>query len=133
MAGFGFSFRITKSASQRDLLDVIVPKMQNLGNAIATRAQRLVPTDTFALHDSIDTETTIRGGIVRTEVGAGDAEVDYALFVEQGTSRAPAQPYLRPAMLQTRSSDLNFAGGSPSRHGIRTRTITRRATSRRTR
>jgi HK97 gp10 family phage protein len=92
--------------------------MERLGQAIGARAQRLVPKRTWALHDTISTKTTVNGAKVTTIVGAGSAEVDYALHVERGTSRAAAQPYLRPALAQTRASDLLYSGRGITQHGV---------------
>lgn len=122
------AFRITHTADTAALLDQIEPKMVNVGNAMARRAQRLVPKRTWDLHDTITAETRRVGKTIRTEVGAGGDGVDYALYVERGTSVMAAQPYLRRALLQTRAADLNVTGSGPARHGHVT-VITRRATS----
>lgn len=58
---------------------------------IAEAAKRIVPVDTGELHDSIHTEVSDQGMFVV-------ASADHAVFVEQGTSKMAAQPYLRPAM-----------------------------------
>jgi hypothetical protein len=76
------------------------------------RMKRIVPKRTFALRDSIRGNTARSGSAVLTRVGAGGSTpdgkvVDYALHVERGTSRAKAQPYMRPALLQSRAADLN--------------------------
>lgn len=54
---------------------------------IAETARSLVPVDTGTLHDSI--------AVNDAGVGIG---APYAAFVEFGTSRNSAQPYVRPAM-----------------------------------
>lgn len=131
MAQLRTRIRITKTVDGGDLAQQIEPKMANLGRAIGTRMQRLVPKRTWALHDTISHQTERRGNRVVTTVGAGGRVqgvlVDYELNVERGTSRMAAQPYMRPAMLQSKAGDLNFAGDEPKRHGI---TV---VTSRRTR
>jgi HK97 gp10 family phage protein len=89
--------------------DELAERLQGLGPEIAaeareevqmsaleieSRAKELSPVDTGRLRSSI-----------RTEVGAAPEEisatvftdVDYAIFVELGTSRAEAQPFLVPA------------------------------------
>jgi HK97 gp10 family phage protein len=58
---------------------------------ISDAAKRIVPVDTGVLHDHIHPEVTAEGMFVV-------ADTDYAAFVEQGTSKMAAQPYLRPAM-----------------------------------
>lgn len=110
---------ITKTTDGEEIARQIVPHMEALGQAIGARAQRLVPKRTYALHDTITAETKQFGGKVTTAVSAGGGDVDYALFVERGTSRMAAQPYLRPAFLQSRASDLNYSGGGIERHGVR--------------
>jgi len=73
------------------------------------RAKQIVPVDTGALRKSIRKEpsphreqdsyiagiTAGGGGVTNPRTGR---EVDYAAYVEYGTSRAPAQPYLRPSL-----------------------------------
>lgn len=53
-------------------------------------ARRLVPVDTGYLKSTIRTEAD-------AEEGRLIADADYAGYVEFGTSRMAAQPYLRPA------------------------------------
>lgn len=65
---------------------------------IADLARQLVPVDTGALQGSIQVEDGPTP-VSRTVV-AGDSTVDYAAFVEYGTQRAPAQPYMTPAAAQ---------------------------------
>lgn len=71
------------------------------------RAQILVPVDTGALRDSIRIERYAQpaGNITYTGIAAGGYKrnpktgkiVNYAGYVEFGTSRQRPQPYLRPA------------------------------------
>jgi HK97 gp10 family phage protein len=79
------------------LSDVMV---RRLCEDIAVDARRLAPVLTGDLRNSIDVLGVV-DGVGR--VGAGDARVDYAAYVELGTRRAPAQPYLRPAALRRRT------------------------------
>lgn len=60
---------------------------------IAREAQANAPVDTGALRASIHAEL----GRLAARVVAGGGDVDYAAFVEFGTSRMAAQPYLFPA------------------------------------
>ena len=57
-------------------------------------AQRLVPYDTGATHDSID-------GFVTGSTITMEATTPYAADLEYGTSRMGARPYLLPAIQQT--------------------------------
>ena len=111
-------FVVTRIIDPAEVGTQLEGKMANLGNAIARRMQRLVPKRTWALHDTIDVEVERTGSTVRTRVGAGGGRVGYALHVERGTSRQAAQPYMRPALLQSRAGDLDFGGGGPARHGV---------------
>lgn len=106
--------RITHVGSPDDLAKEIEPKMRNLGKAMKKRAQRLVPKRSYNLHDTIVEGTEREGGKVTTQVGVGGPadgkRADYWDHVERGTSRQEAQPYMRPAMLQSRASDLETGG-----------------------
>lgn len=61
---------------------------------IQAGAQNRAPVDTGALRNSITHEYRRGGGTLRGEVGP---TVNYGGYVERGTSRTRAQPYLRPA------------------------------------
>jgi HK97 gp10 family phage protein len=87
--------------------------IQDSGDDIVRDARSLVPIDKGNLHDSIYAEATGNG--YEIEVGAG---MDYAGFVEFGTSKQQAQPYLVPAIERNRQ---RFFGriGNAVKHGIR--------------
>lgn len=70
--------------------------LERIGDAIARDAQRFVPVDTGELRDSIHVEPP-HGRTVRIV-----ATADYAAYVEDGTSRMAAQPYLKPALYRVR-------------------------------
>lgn len=57
-------------------------------------AKQLAPVDTGALRDSYAAEP-----LSSTTVLVG-SDIEYAPFVEYGTSRSPAQPHLTPAFMQ---------------------------------
>ena len=64
-------------------------------NDIQAGAQNRAPVDTGALRNSITRSSQWRGNDSFTvEIGP---TVNYGAFVERGTSRMRAQPYLRPA------------------------------------
>lgn len=123
--------QITKVADGAELARQIEPRMAALGEAIGARMQRLVPKRTWALHDTIETETERSGSRVTTTIGFGSDDVEYGLLVERGTSKMRAQPFARPALLQSRAGDLNYSGSGIQRHGVRS--ITSRRTRMRTR
>lgn len=58
-------------------------------------AKRLCPVDTGRLRSSITHSLAQDGKGLLALIGTN---VEYAIFVELGTSRAAAQPYLRPAL-----------------------------------
>jgi len=70
---------------------------------IQSDAQAIVPVDTGRLKLSIQSRVERKGDAVGAEIWSGaESEegkpVDYAAFVEFGTSKMKAQPYMRPAM-----------------------------------
>lgn len=119
--------RITRVTDGDEIARQVLPHMEALGQAVGARMQRIVPKRTWALHDTISTETERKGSRVTTIVGFGNDKVDYGLEVERGTSKMRAQPFARPALAQSRAGDLNYRGAGIRRHGVRT------ITSRRTR
>lgn len=124
--------RITKVTNGAELARQALPHMEALGQAIGARMQRLVPKRTYALNDSIFTETEASGTRITTTVGFGNEKVKYGLLVERGTSKMRAQPFARPALLQSKAGDLNYSGKGITTHGVvtfstrRTRMRTRR-------
>lgn len=68
--------------------------MEDIAEEIADKATSAAPRDTGALADSIEGGAVLEGGTWKARVVA---EVDYAAYVEFGTSDTPAQPFLRPA------------------------------------
>jgi HK97 gp10 family phage protein len=116
MAASSMSMRVTKIAAPGVLDESLLKAGVNLGNAIGRRARRLVPKRSWALHDTIRTNAElVKPGVVVTTVTAGGMVngklVDYATWVERGTSKQRAQPYLRPALLQSKDRDLKDTRG----------------------
>lgn len=66
-------------------------------NAIAREARRRVPIKSGKLHDSI--KVHVNYGVSATVYADARNNVDelYAHYVEYGTSRTPAQPFIHPA------------------------------------
>lgn len=75
--------------------EVVSSALEGLANDVLADAGRFVPVETGHLQAS---------GFVDVEPGRARVgyDADYAAFVELGTGRAPAQPYLRPAALRNR-------------------------------
>lgn len=116
MAASTMRIKVTKVARPGVLDPVLEALMSNLGNAIVRRGRRLVPKRSWALHDTIrqDTRVTAPGKVTTTVTAGGNVngiDVDYALHVERGTSKQRAQPFLRPALLQSKARDLTDERG----------------------
>lgn len=67
------------------------------------RAANLAPVDTGRLRDSISVRSFDKGAAVATDC-------PYALAVEAGSRRAPARPFLKPALEDAREK---FQGALP--------------------
>lgn len=80
-----------------DHLD-LAPLMDSLGESITEDAKRYAPVDTGTLQESIRYAVQGKGEDIELRVGS---DVEYSVYVEVGTSKMSAQPYLRPA-LETR-------------------------------
>lgn len=92
--------RVVVDTSWLDKLGPLSDEMiGKICTGVAKDARRLVPVLTGDLRSSIHV-LGVHDGVGR--VGAGGGQVDYALHVEHGTSRAPAQPYLKPALYRAR-------------------------------
>jgi len=71
----------------------------DLAEAIVAKAKEKVPVRTGALKESIRVEHGESGSAVlgSAHVVAGGEKVVYATYVEMGTRKMAAQPYLRPS------------------------------------
>lgn len=70
--------------------------IDRVGEDVAEAARGNAPVDTGALRDSIQSQASEEGG---AEPSADIvADVPYAAFVEFGTYKDAAQPFLRPAL-----------------------------------
>lgn len=88
------SFYITDDNTQEcleALKDQTAAALEEIGLAAEGFAKRLCPVDTGRLRNSITHATDKDSAYVGTNV-------EYAPYVELGTSRTRAQPYLRPAV-----------------------------------
>ena len=70
--------------------------MNEAVNAVEQAAQRYAPVKTGELRSSIS--GSVSGSTVANCTGRVSASARHAGFVEFGTSRMAAQPYLRPAL-----------------------------------
>jgi HK97 gp10 family phage protein len=65
---------------------------------VVVHMKGVVPVDTGRLRDSISKEAD------GMHVTVGPRGVEYASYVEYGTSRSPAQPYVRPTIQWVRAN-----------------------------
>ena len=80
----------------RDIILKALDKIWICGNNIADDARMIVPVDTGRLRDSILVETpTMTGDEIRCVISAN---TDYAIYVEMGTWKMVARPYLKPSL-----------------------------------
>ena len=64
------------------------------GETMQADAKALSPVDTGNLRSSIQTVAFVEDGIPSSEVGP---EAEYAKYLEYGTNKAKAQPFMAPA------------------------------------
>ena len=83
---------------QAKLHDKLGDALEDCAFEVESRAQNIVPVDTGELQESIRHETD--RDILEAKVGS---DVEYSGYVELGTRKMAAQPYLRPA-----AYELNF-------------------------
>lgn len=69
--------------------------------SIEGAAKRLCPVDTGRLRSSITHALGVDVQGLKADIGS---DVEYAVYVELGTSRAAAQPFLRPALIERGST-----------------------------
>lgn len=68
-----------------------------IGDECAEQSRKFVPVDTGALKGSIRYD--VQDGATSTDARVEySANTYYAIYVERGTARAPAQPFLLPAL-----------------------------------
>jgi len=72
--------------------------VSDFADEVVDQMKGVVPVDTGVLRDSIEK----MGGNGKYTVGPRD--VDYAAFVEYGTSNGPAQPYVAPTLQWARQN-----------------------------
>lgn len=71
-------------------------------------AKRMCPVDTGRLRASITHETEKSGDEVIGRVGTN---VEYGVYVEYGTSKMSAKPYLRPSLEKNKGKIKRLLGG----------------------
>lgn len=88
-------FKDNSKAVKAALEAAILEALHGIGEAAEKHAKEKAPVDTGNLRDHI------RHMVVEDDksvlIGTYDEEVPYALYVEVGTHKMAAQPYLKPA------------------------------------
>jgi len=111
--------RLTELEEKLSNLDVKLSRaldeaLKEIAEKIRDDAKGFVPVDTGALKKSIRIEKKGKlqvsivaggGGVINPRTGR---EVDYASFVEFGTSRMSPQPYMQPALEKNRDEILRI-------------------------
>lgn len=67
------------------------------------KAMAAAPVDTGTLRGSIHIESIEGGGSSVTARVATGGEADYAVFVEMGTYKMGAQPFMAPTLIENRA------------------------------
>lgn len=86
-----FEFTDHTPEAKADMERKIKIALEKIGLLCEGYAKKECPVDTGNLRNSISHEVGNREVII-------GSPVEYAPYVEMGTSRTPAQPYLRPAI-----------------------------------
>lgn len=73
----------------------VAKDLKRRSTQVTRAAKRACPVDTGRLRSSITDEVGADAGGLVARIGTN---VNYAIFVELGTSRMSARPYLRPAL-----------------------------------
>ncbi len=91
----GDKFELTWNGPQlyAEIMNKVAGALQELSDKALNYMQSVVPYDTGALHDSCFVIVDIVNGRIRVIIGAN---TPYAVYVELGSSRNSAQPYIRP-------------------------------------
>lgn len=99
IAGARGSGRFTwRGAEVKDALEqAMQDAMDETAAEAKAEAQALCPVDTGLLRSSIFADVDAKGGGARRTLTVG-ADAPYCLWVELGSSRSPAQPFLRPTL-----------------------------------
>lgn len=90
-----------RSERERELINKLTSGLQKATLAVESQARRDCPVDTGRLRSSITSRVEGSTGIIGTNV-------EYAAFVEHGTDKTGAQPFLFPAVEQIRAKIGEF-------------------------
>jgi HK97 gp10 family phage protein len=105
---FSYKMKIDTRKFMRELDREVERGMDDAAKFVTKKAKQLVPVDTGRLRASIDYELNkVRSGYKARIYG----NTEYAIFVELGTYKMDAQPYLRPALFNYRRDVLRKVAG----------------------
>lgn len=92
--------RLKLSSVSKEIILKALDKLWISGNKIVDTAREIVPVNTGRLRDSIVASTPVMtGNEIRCVISAN---VEYAIFVEMGTWKMKARPFLKPALYQNK-------------------------------
>lgn len=83
----------------------MVAGVQKAGLKVEGDAKLMAPVDTGALRGSITTSGMSTASGAQASIGSS---LEYAPYVELGTSKASAQPYLQPALQKNKRTATNI-------------------------
>lgn len=92
----------TTAHAKRPMITAKMAKTQGRSKRVSDpTADYGVPVDTGALQSSIKTKIVDNGKSITGSiyVDSGSVAAEYAKFIEFGTSRMPARPFMRPALM----------------------------------
>jgi HK97 gp10 family phage protein len=94
----GTRFRWEPDRDENIMRHVLADALEPVSLEVLADATRLVPVDTGALRESLDRE--VDGAALVARIGSN---LNYAGYVEYGTEKMDAEPYLRPALYRKRA------------------------------
>jgi HK97 gp10 family phage protein len=112
VANFGI-FNLAIDRLRDAAIGVMSRQLQATGGRMVAYARAIVPVDTGELRDSIGATWD-----ASTLTLTLHADAPHAAFVEFGTSRMAAQPYLRPTLAQVPRLWASVAGAGASFPGV---------------
>lgn len=114
MVGTGIGIKLLGFAAVDEMLDEVNPasgdmdeKLEEAARLVEADAMRMAPVDTGRLKNSIHSRPKERG-----KSWVVGSNVKYAPYQEYGTSKMPAQPYLRPALQKNKPKIKSILTGS---------------------
>lgn len=116
-------------AFQKAVLDEVAARLQKAGAVGVQTARGLVPVETGRTRDSIGYTFDRSTMILQIH-----AATRWAIFIEMGTSRMPARPFLRPALAAVGRAfggsihtEIGLPGAAANHSGARGRGLRLRA------